>query len=208
MGRRVPLLVLTIAAVVAVVAAAAQAVPAALAAAGGVEVRLAGEARYRASERLFGRPFREPVGRTGDVTGTVVIDAAGGVALVSPVRVGLGDLTSDEPLRDYVVRTTVLDTGRYPVATFAPTAVRGAPPAWPAGGRFDVEIEGVLTVRDVARTVVWVGVVAVDGDTATLEATLRTAFTELGMEPPRVGTLVEVDDALVLEVTFRLQRHD
>jgi polyisoprenoid-binding protein YceI len=164
------------------------------------------EARYRASERLFGRPFRTPVGTTTDVAGAIVLADDGAVLPGSLVTVGLGGLTSDEPLRDAYVQSSSLRTREYPTASFAPTSVDGLPPSWPSDGSYEVTVAGELTVLGVTRTVVWQGVVTFEGGAARLEASLATTFTELGLDAPRLGTLLEVDDELSLEVSLVVRR--
>lgn len=158
--------------------------------------------RYRAHEVLVRlRVPSEAVGKTNQVTGAIVIDAAGRlIPAESNITADLRQLQSDERLRDRFIRDETLQTGRFPNAEFAAKEIRGLPWPAPTPGELKFQLVGDLTVHGVMRPVTWDVVASVSGTDVVATATTQTRITEFGMLIPRVLTVVSIEDEITLEV--------
>ena len=165
------------------------------------------EARYRIREQLAGLRFpNDAVGATRAIEGGIALDADGRVvAGQSRFAVDLRTLTSDQPRRDNYVRRNTLETERYPTAVFVPVEVRGLMPL-PRSGTASFELIGDFTVRALTRRTTWQATATFDG--VEVEARARTAlrFADLGLQIPRVASVLSVEDDIRLELDLVLRR--
>lgn len=162
------------------------------------------EARYRAQEVLSGRGFNEAVGRTLGVQGSILLDADGAVVPgQSKISVDLDQLKSDSNLRDSYIKRSTLQTARYPTADFAVSSVTGLPIPLPTGGSATFQLEGDLTVHGVTRPTTWhASATFADGE-VTGTATTTVTISEFGMEPPRAGPVLSIEDSVTLELDVK-----
>lgn len=125
-------------------------------------------AGYRVPETLFGQST-EAVGRTSDVSGTLVIE--GTTVTAVDIEVDMTTIESDEDKRDGQFQGRIMDTEQFPTATFTLTQpiVLGAPPD--EGVKITASAVGDLTIRGVTKSVTIEltavrqdGGLAVDGD--------------------------------------------
>src|SRR5262245_64700654 len=109
------------------------------------------EVRYRVREQLAGFSLpNDAVGTTRAVEGSIVLDAQGHVvASDSRFTVDLRQLESDERRRDNYIRRNTLETDRYPMVVFVPTAVRGLSVPPPRAGPATIGLDGDFTARAV-----------------------------------------------------------
>ena len=116
----------------------------------------ASTASYHAHEQLVGRTLpSEAVGTTAGVSGSLAFAADGTiVADQSKISVDLSKLQSDESRRDNFIKGNTLQTSRYPMATFVPTAVQGLPSPLPTSGQVTFQLLGDLTVHGVTKPVI------------------------------------------------------
>lgn len=162
------------------------------------------EARYRAQEVLSGRGFNEAVGRTRDVSGSILLDVSGGVLTDrSRVSVDVRNLKSDNSMRDNYTRRVTLQTDRFPMANFLVSAAPGLPTPLPTSGEAAFELVGDLTVHGITRPATWQIVAAFSANEVSGTAITDIRFTDFGMEPPRAGPVLTIEDALRLEIKFR-----
>jgi polyisoprenoid-binding protein YceI len=162
------------------------------------------EARYRAQEVLAGRGFNEAVGRTSDVTGSLLLDASGAVLPDrSKISVDLRSLRSDSTMRDNYIRRSTLQSDRYPTADFVVGAANGLPSPLPTSGDATFELAGDLMVHGVTRPATWQVTATFAGGDVTGVAATDVRITDFGMEPPRAGPVLSIEDALRLEIEFR-----
>ena len=168
------------------------------------------EALYRVREEVAGIPLPvDAVGRTNEVSGTVVFDAQGRVVReLSVARVNLNSLRSDESRRDNFVRQNTLQTSRYPEAVLVPTEVRGLPWPLPQEGSAAVTITGDLTIRDVTRCVEWTGTATFEPGAMRIEARTEFTFADFSLQQPRVPLVLSVEDLIRLEADIRFQLVD
>jgi polyisoprenoid-binding protein YceI len=164
----------------------------------------AGEARYRAQEVLSGRGFNEAVGRTAAVTGGISLDDEGGVvASQSRISVDLTTLQSDNAMRDRYIQRTTLQTTEYPTADFQLTGASGLPQPLPTSGTAAFTLVGDLTVHGVTRPTTWDATATFDDGEVQGTASTTVLLTDFGMEPPRAGPVLSIEDAVRLELDVR-----
>jgi polyisoprenoid-binding protein YceI len=189
-------------------AAAAQPTAAAAAApAGSVRLNLAADgsrARFRAREQLARLPApSEAMGMTSDVSGSIGVGPNGVVPEASKISVRMDTLTSDSSMRDRFIKMETLQTQRFPTAEFQPKEVSGLPWPLPTSGELTFQLTGDLTVHGVTQTKTW----DIDAQFAPSEVsgTGSTSVTleQFGMEKPRVGSVLSIEDTIVLEIDFK-----
>jgi polyisoprenoid-binding protein YceI len=162
------------------------------------------EARYRAQEVLSGRGFNEAVGRTSGVQGAILLDGDGAVlADQSKISVDLTGLQSDSNLRDNYIKRMTLQTGQFPTADFVVRTVNGLPMPLPISGSATFELGGDLTVHGVTRPATWQATATFADGELTGSATTMVQITDFGMEPPRAGPVLSIEDQVQLELDVR-----
>lgn len=198
----------TVAPVVATAPAAQPAAPAA-----GDVIRLVvvpekSQARYRVREQLAGVALpSDAVGATNAFTGTIVGKTDGTILSdQSMFQVDLRTLKSNEGVRDNFIGRSVLETSRYPYATFVPTSAPGLPLSLPQSGDVSFKLIGNLTIRDVTKPVTWDVAGKVSGNTATGTATTTFTFEDFGLTQPHVARVLSIVDSIKLELDLTLQR--
>ena len=108
------------------------------------------QAGYRVHEYLFGQSHTA-VGRTSQVSGEMVI--SGSHVTAASFSVDMGTVKSDQAARDAQFRGYIMETYKYPHATFVlaqPVALGSVPPV---GQVVSLPATGELTMRGVTRTV-------------------------------------------------------
>lgn len=165
------------------------------------------EALYRVREQLAGFSFpNDAVGRTQNVTGSVVFDSDGGiVADSSRIVVNLASLRSDQAMRDNYVSRNVLSTSQFPNAIFVPTAVKGLPFPFPNSGEAEVTIQGNMTIRNVTRPIEWTGTAEFHPDGLTVRAETMFTFADFSLTKPRVARVLSVEDDIRVETKIRFR---
>jgi polyisoprenoid-binding protein YceI len=162
------------------------------------------EARYRAQEVLSGRGANEAVGRTSDVSGHIHLDTDGAVlADRSRITVDLRTLQSDSSMRDNYIKRSTLQVADFPTADFRVTSAPGLPVPIPTSGSATFELVGDLTVHGVTRPTTWQSTATFADRDVTGTATTTVLMTDFGMTPPRVGSVVSIEDSVLLELDVR-----
>ena len=162
------------------------------------------EARYRAQEVLVGRGANEAVGRTSNVSGAIQVEADGAIAAdQSRIIVDLTSLQSDSSTRDNYIKRSTLRVSEFPNAVFVVTSAPGLPVPLPTSGTAAFELMGDLTVRGVTRPTTWQATATFAERDVTGSATTTVLMTDFGMTPPRVGSVVSIEDSVKLELDVR-----
>lgn len=163
-----------------------------------------GEARYRAMEVLSGRGVNEAVGRTNEMSGSLLFDVAGSVVSdQSRVTVDLRNLQSDSAMRDRYIQRSTLQTPQFPLAEFVLTAAPGLPLPLPVSGSAAFELVGDLTLHGVTRPATWQATATFGESDVTGTASTTVLLTDFGMEPPRAGPVLSIEDAVRLELDVK-----
>jgi polyisoprenoid-binding protein YceI len=171
-----------------------------------------GESRasFRAREQLVGQSMPgEAIGSTAGVSGSLVLDDAGAIlGEQSKIVVELESLQSDESRRDRYLHRTTLQTSQFPTARFVPRAVMGLPTPLPTQGELNFELAGDLSVHGVTRPTLW-QVTARFGEQVIAGSAWTTVnITDFGMQPPKVGPVLSIEDTITLQVDFTTARSE
>ena len=154
------------------------------------------EAGYRVSERFAsGALDVDAVGRTTDVTGTMT--ATGTAVTAADITVNVATLKSDRSQRDNKLRTTGLETDRFPTATFTLTQPieLGA-----ATGIVKTTATGTLTLHGVTKPVTIPIEATRTGEVITVVGAAPIVMADYGITPPSIAGFVSVADNGTLEM--------
>ena len=166
------------------------------------------EARYRVSEVLMGATLpNDAVGVTKSVTGTILAYPDGRIVRdSSKIVIRLDSLKSDKDRRDGFLRRRTLETEKHPTVELIPTAIRGFNGTLPASGEVKFQLLGDLVLKGVAHPTVWNVTARADGQDVTGSAISKFTFKDIGLEQPKVMSVLSVADTIQLEYDFRFKR--
>jgi len=164
-------------------------------------------AGYRVTEQFAGETIEKTaVGRSGAVTGTVVVTAAGQGTTITEasVEVDMTQLTSDSDRRDNRLRGDGLETDEFPAATFELTQPIELAAAPELGVPFDVQATGNLSLHGVTKEVTIPLSVRWSGEFIDGAGQLPIVLADFQIDPPNVGGFVSVaeDGILELQLSF------
>jgi polyisoprenoid-binding protein YceI len=157
---------------------------------------------YRISEQLAGLSHTD-VGRSRVIAGTMTIRNTT-VSQVS-MTADASKLATDVALRDNSVRT-ILDTTKYPNATFvssAPVVLSRVPKP---GELIETKVHGVLTLHGVSRSIVAPLQARWDGSRVQVIGEIPIVFADYQIAIPAIAGLVKADDHGTLELQLFLAR--
>ena len=160
---------------------------------------------YRAEEVFFGpnNRFHVAVGMTNAVRGELWIDRSDPRrSRIGAITVDISTLKSDANERDRMIRTQWLESSRFPMAQFTPTAITGLPDAYVPGQELFVQIVGDLRVREVTRPVTFATTLKLDGAALTGVATTRILMTDFGFSPPSLLGILKAQNQVTIEFDF------
>lgn len=143
---------------------------------------------------------------TSSVTGSIELGPDGSVLAGSKIVVDLTTLRSNESRRDDFIKSSTLETRRYPTATFTVTSVGGLPTPLPDSGTWQFDLNGKLLIHGVERDVTWKATATRSGDQLTGTATITFTFEDFGMTAPRSFAVLSVKDEIRLEVALTAAR--
>jgi polyisoprenoid-binding protein YceI len=166
------------------------------------------QAGYRMREFFVGGIAKsEAVGRTTDVTGTVVIDQNSGMAKIrsTNILVQMATLKSEKPARDEWLQSKALETATYKTAMFESTSpVTLAPPR--EGQVLKTEFQGRMTLHGETRPVILMVEARRTGDVIDIVGSTRVFLADFNIETPLVPGVVSADDSGLLEFSLVLKR--
>jgi polyisoprenoid-binding protein YceI len=165
------------------------------------------EAGYRVREQLASLAAEsDAVGRTSDVTGSIMIVEAGDGAQLSAGEIAIDTTTiaSDEDRRDDRLRTEGLQTDQFPTATFTLTQPVDDPAAALGGTATDLTLVGDLTLHGVTKSVeIPAQAVLADG-TIQVAGSLTFPLADFQITAPNVGGfIISIADEGALEFLVR-----
>lgn len=158
------------------------------------DVASGSQAGYRVSEVLFGQDT-EAVGRTKDVTGSLTI--AGTSVTDGTFSVDLTTVSSDQSRRDGQFHDRIMETSRFPTATFSLTKpiALGAAPA--EGAEVKTTATGDLTVHGVKRAVTFDVVAKRTGTSIAINGSIPVKFADYGIGDPSFGPATVQDHGVI-----------
>lgn len=165
------------------------------------QVQEGSEAGYRIGEVLSGAQVTV-VGRTDEVTGSVVVD--GGVLTEALVTVHAGAISSDDPARDAYFRRA-LDTTSYPEATFELTEPVDVAAIGVSDDPLAVIAVGLLTLHGVSQPVTATLDLQRTATGVAVACQIEMTLSDYNLDAPDL-TWVVVDEVGVIEARLELGR--
>ena len=163
------------------------------------------EARYLIDE-VFRRRDTTAVGITPLVTGTVQFDRNDPLSTsIGTITIDARDLKGDRRSRDRVVVRRILNAGldKYRYITFEPTAIAGMPPLVQVGDILELQITGMLRVRNGRREAVFDTTVTVVSETELQgQASTTIRWRDYSLRIPSWPGVSWVADEVILELAF------
>ena len=163
------------------------------------------EARYRIDE-VFRNRDTTAIGITPLVTGTVQFDRNDPLSTsVGTITIDARDLDGDRRARDRVVIRRILQANRdqYRYITFEPTAITGMPPLVQVGDTLELQIIGLLRIRDSTNEVVFDTTVRVASETKLKgKASTTILWRDYGLRIPNWPGVSWVADEVILQLFF------
>jgi polyisoprenoid-binding protein YceI len=112
-------------------------------------------------------------------------------------------LQSDSNTRDNYIKRNTLQVSEFPNALFVVTSAPGLPVPLPTSGTAEFELVGDLTVHGVTRPATWQATATFADREVTGTATTTVLMTDFGMTPPKVGSVVSIEDSVKLALDVR-----
>jgi polyisoprenoid-binding protein YceI len=160
---------------------------------------------YRVEETLAGNKANTAVGRTSNVSGTLVMSGT----QISQVEI-TADLTalhSDDERRDGQLRNQALETSQFPEATFKLTAPIELGTAPADGQTLTAIATGELTLHGVTKAVEIPIQAKLSGDLVTVIGSIDIQFADYRIDQPVSFAVLSIEDhgTMELQLHFRHQ---
>ncbi len=156
---------------------------------------------YRVNENLAQVGSTTAVGRTPKVSGSLAF--AGDAVTAATITADLTALQSDKPMRDAQLRQQALQTDQYPTATFTLTSPIQLQGLLTDGQTITATAQGKLTLHGVTKDVSIPVQAKLSSGVVTVVGSLRIAFADYNITPPRAVVVLSVDS----QGTMELQLH-
>jgi polyisoprenoid-binding protein YceI len=155
------------------------------------------QAGYRVEETLAGQSTTA-VGRTSSVTGSVTV-ARSRVVSQARISVDVATIASDQPQRDRAFAGRIMDSARFPNATFTLTRAMdlGTEPA--VGTTVSASATGDLTLHGVTRSVTFPLTVRRSAATVAVAGTIPVTYADYQIDNPSIGGFVSVGETGTVE---------
>ncbi|WP_279583390.1 YceI family protein [Fodinicola feengrottensis] len=169
---------------------------------GSWKVSSGSQAGYRVHETLAGQSVTA-VGRGTGVTGTLAI--SGTNVTTGSFTVDMTAIKSDRTQRDARF-LSIVDTAKFPTATFAVTKpiALGSIPA--AGKTMDATATGNLTVHGVTKQISVPIKATRSGDSIKVQGAITVTFADYGVQAPNIASFVKVDPSGQIEFLLTLTK--
>ncbi len=159
---------------------------------------------YRVDETLAGNRANTAVGRTPDVTGSLVMV---GTQITSVgVTANVQTLQSDDNRRDGQLHRQALETDQFPEATFKLTTPIDLGSTPTDGGTISVTATGELTLHGVTRTVQVPIEARLSGDVVTVAGSVAIQFADYGIDQPSSFIVLSVEDHGTMEFQLHFRK--
>lgn len=153
---------------------------------------------YRIDEELASIGATTAVGRTAEVSGSLVLE---GTAVTEvTIEANMQTLTSDEERRDNALRNQSLETATFPSATFTLTAPIELSEALTEGALYSVVATGDLTIHGVTRAVELPLEAQYTNGMLVVVGSLEIALADFEISQPSAPAVVSVSDTATMEI--------
>ena len=159
---------------------------------------------YRVDETLGTIGANTAVGRTAEVSGSLVLD--GTVVRSVEVTANVAALRSGDDNRDRQLQQQALETSQFPLATFKLTSPieLGAEPV--DGATISVTATGELTLHGVTRTVEIPIEARLSGDVVTVAGSIDIVFADYDIDQPVSFVVLSIEDHGTMELQLHFRR--
>lgn len=152
---------------------------------------------YRVQEELASIGAATAVGRTADVTGSLVLD---GTTLASvEVSANLATLRSDDERRDGQLRRQGIQTDTFPTAAFVLAEPLELPDGALGGETVDATALGDLTLHGVTQRVEVPITASLADGVITVTGSIDIVFADYDIDPPSSFVVLSIDDHGIME---------
>ena len=160
-------------------------------------------AGFRVDEELARIGAFTAVGRTGDVSGTLVI--AGEAVTSAEIQVDLTTLRTDDSRRDGAIQRA-LRTSQHPTATFSLTEELSIEGAAEAGTAVTLSAAGDLTVNGITQPVVVDIEAQLVGSVIAVVGSVEITFADFDVTVPQVPIVLSAEDHGIMEFQLLFRR--
>ena len=160
---------------------------------------------YTVQETFFNQnnKIATAVGVTKQVTGDIFGDKTNpGQSKIGTITVDISQFTSDKSMRDNFIRRNFLESSKYPLATFTPTAVDGVPETYTDGQSYSFKVTGNLTVHNVTKPVTFDVTASLKGTTLSGTASTTIKMSDFGVGPITLAGMLQTQDDVKLSMQF------
>jgi polyisoprenoid-binding protein YceI len=163
------------------------------------------QASYEVGETFFNQNnrFNLAVGVTTAVAGEIEANLADPPASrIGTITIDVSQLKSDSTRRDNYLRNNALESARYPLVTFVPTAIEGLPTTYAEGQDYTFRVRGDLTVREITRPVTFDVTARLEGQTLRGTATTTIRMSDFDVGPIDLVGILRTEDEVKLTLKF------
>jgi polyisoprenoid-binding protein YceI len=157
---------------------------------------------YEVNETLFNQnnKLNTAIGVSQVVNGEIKLDPSNPqTAGLSNFTVDVSQFKSDSGMRDNRIRSSYLESSRYPIVTFTPKSIEGLPTSYTPGQAITFKVNGDLTIHNVTKPATFDVTAKLDGNTLTGTATTSFLMSDYGFGPIQLAILQTEDK---VKVTF------
>jgi polyisoprenoid-binding protein YceI len=159
---------------------------------------------YRVDETLAGNRANTAVGRTPDVTGSLVLS---GTQITSvEVRASTQTVQSDDSRRDGQLHRQALETDQFPEATFKLTTPIDLGTVPGDGQTINVTAAGELTLHGVTKAVQVPIEARLSGDVVTVAGSIAIEFADYRIDQPSSLIVLSVEDHGTMEFQLHFRK--
>ena len=156
---------------------------------------------YRVHEVLVGQSTTA-VGRTSGVTGSITI--SGSTVNAGTFTADMTTVKSDKTQRDGQFQGRIMQTSKYPTATFALTEPIDLGTTPVAGKTYKAKATGKLTLHGTTKPVTFTVQALRSGNTIRVQGSIPVTFSDYDISSPSFGSFVKVDPKGTLEFLLDL----
>lgn len=149
---------------------------------------------YRVKETLFGQS-NEAVGRTSSITGSMTLD--GSTVNAVDLSVDMKTVKSDQSQRDGQFNGRIMETSRYPTATFTLTQPLVLATVPSDSTVVNAKATGDLTLHGVTRSVTFDLAAQRDGATIKVNGSIPVVFADYRIANPSGGPATTADNGVL-----------
>jgi len=160
---------------------------------------------YQVQETLFNQnnKLNTAIGVTKQITGDIYGNKADpSQSKIGTITVDISQFTSDRSMRDNFIRRNFLESSKYPLATFTPTAVSGMPESYTEGQSYSFKVTGNLTAHNITKPVTFDVTASLSGNTLSGTATTTIKMSDFGVGPITLAGMLQTQDDVILTLKF------